>query len=120
MTTDAGGPTTEADTESTPAATATAAPGEAETVSGDLVADDAVVDFKSRWDLIQQGFVDDPRSAVNDADTLVAEVLAQLATIFEQQRRQLEGQWSDGEPDTEQLRSTLRQYRDYFDRLLTI
>ena len=70
--------------------------------------------------MIQQGFVDDPRSAVKDADSIVGDVLEELYATFEEQRRHLEGQWSDAEPDTEELRLALRRYRDFFDRLLTI
>jgi hypothetical protein len=111
---------TELDTEATQS-TASTTSGEAGTKNGEhLVPNDAVVDFKSRWDVIQQGFVDDPQRAVKDADGLVADVLEKLSATFEEQRRHLEGQWSDGEPDTEELRSALRRYRDFFDRLLTI
>jgi hypothetical protein len=78
------------------------------------------MDFKARWEAIQQGFVDDPRSSVSDADSLVSDVLQQLSNGFDEQHRQLEGQWSNGEPDTEDLRSALQRYRDFFDRLLTI
>jgi len=78
------------------------------------------VDFKARWDVIQQGFVDDPRTAVTDADKLVSDVLDRLSTTFDEQHRTLEGQWSDGEPDTEALRSALQRYRAFFERLLTI
>ena len=85
-----------------------------------LVSREAAMDFKTRWEAIQQGFVDDPRSAVRDADTLVSDVLQQLSNGFDEQHRQLEGQWSNGEPDTEGLRSALQRYRAFFDRLLTI
>jgi hypothetical protein len=78
------------------------------------------VDFKARWDVIQQGFVDDPRTAVTDADKLVGDVLDRLSTTFDEQHRTLEGQWSNGEPDTEALRSALQRYRAFFERLLTI
>ena len=80
---------------------------------------DAVVDFRSHWVVIQQGFVDDPRGAVKDADSLVGDVLDNLAATFEDQRRHLGGQWREGEPDTEELRLTLRRYRDFLNRLLT-
>ena len=119
MTTADNGPKTEAATEATPAAAGTA-PGEAGTTSGEHLVHDAVVDFRSRWQVIQQGFVDDPRSAVKDADSLVGHVLEELSATFEEQRLHLEGQWSDGEPDTEELRLTLRRYRDFFGFLLTI
>jgi hypothetical protein len=78
------------------------------------------VDFKARWDVIQQGFVDDPRTAVTDADKLVGDVLDRLSATFDDQHRTLEGQWSKGEPDTEALRSALQRYRAFFERLLTI
>jgi hypothetical protein len=85
-----------------------------------LVPDHMVVDFKARWDVIQQGFVDDPRNAVTDADKLVGDVLERLSSTFDQQHQSLEGQWSDGEPSTEDLRGALQRYRAFFDRLLTL
>ena len=85
-----------------------------------LVPDDLAVDFKARWDVIQQGFVDDPRNAVTDADKLVGDVLERLSSTFDQQHQSLEGQWSDGEPSTEDLRGALQRYRAFFDRLLTL
>ncbi len=85
-----------------------------------LVPDDAAVDYKTRWEAIQVGFVDDPRSAVTDADALVGDVLQNLAATFDAQHKELEGQWSDGEPSTEDLRSALRRYRDFFERLLRL
>ena len=108
MTTADNGPRTDAATEATPASSGTA-PGQAGMTSVDRpVPHDAVEDFRSRWAVIQQGFVDDPRSAVKDADSLVGDVLGNLAATFEEQRRHLEGQWTDGEPDTEELRLALR------------
>ncbi|WP_328325940.1 hypothetical protein OHA70_36820 [Kribbella sp. NBC_00382] len=103
-------------------ATPTARNVEATTPSADepLVPTSEGVDFKARWDVIQQGFVDDPRSAVTDADKLVGDVLDRLSTTFDEQHRTLEGQWSNGEPDTEALRSALQRYRAFFERLLTI
>jgi hypothetical protein len=85
-----------------------------------LVPDDVVVDFRARWDVIQQGFVDDPRTAVTDADKLVGDVLQRLSSTFDKQHQSLEGQWADGEPSTEDLRGALQRYRAFFDRLLTL
>jgi hypothetical protein len=85
-----------------------------------LVAPDAVVDFRSRWDVIQQGFVDDPRNAVSEADHLVDDLLQRLSDTFDRQHQDLEKQWSDGEPSTEDLRSALQRYRAFFQRLLTL
>jgi hypothetical protein len=88
--------------------------------TGQLVPEEAVIDLRARWEAIQQGFVDDPRSAVSDADKLVGEVLQKLSATFESQHRELEGQWAEGEPSTEDLRGALQRYRDFFQRLLTI
>jgi hypothetical protein len=85
-----------------------------------LVASDAVVDFRARWEVIQQGFVDDPRNAVSEADNLVDDLLKRLSDTFDQQHQELEKQWSDGEPSTEDLRSALQRYRAFFQRLLTL
>jgi hypothetical protein len=85
-----------------------------------LVAPDAVVDFRARWEVIQQGFVDDPRQAVTEADNLVDDLLKRLSDTFESQHQDLEKQWSDGEPSTEDLRSALQRYRAFFQRLLTL
>lgn len=92
----------------------------ASAVEDPLVAPDAVVDFRTRWEVIQQGFVDDPRNAVSEADNLVDDLLKRLSDTFDQQHQELEKQWSDGEPSTEDLRSALQRYRAFFQRLLTL
>ncbi|MFD9609520.1 hypothetical protein ACFWWS_09150 [Streptomyces sp. NPDC059083] len=76
--------------------------------------------FRNRWHDIQSRFVDDPREAVHDADGLVTDVIRQLAATFGDRKKDLEGQWSEGEDvDTESLRKALRQYRSFFHRLLS-
>jgi hypothetical protein len=77
--------------------------------------------FRSRWTDVQTGFVDEPRSAVEQADTLVAEMMKRLAQVFAQERAGLEEQWSRGDDiSTEDLRQALRRYRSFFDRLLKV
>ena len=77
--------------------------------------------FRHRWDSVQASFVDEPRHAVEEADTLVAEVMQRLATVFADERSRLEGQWSRGtDVSTEDLRQALRRYRGFFDRLLSV
>jgi hypothetical protein len=73
-------------------------------------------DFRSRWSIVQQGFVDDPKKAVREGDELVAQVIKSLAETFAKQRAELEGQ----RDSTEDLRLALRRYRSFFERLLTI
>lgn len=77
--------------------------------------------FQSRWSEIQTSFVDEPRNAVEQADSLVAEVMQRLAQVFADERSRLEQQWDRGEDtDTEALRLALRRYRSFFDRLLSM
>jgi hypothetical protein len=85
-----------------------------------LIPEDEQMDFRSRWEAVQQGFVDEPRTAVTDADRLVGDVLQRLSTTFEDQHHDLERRWSEGEPSTEDLRSALQLYRTFFDRLLNL
>jgi hypothetical protein len=86
-----------------------------------LFSDDATDELRERWTDVQAGFVDEPKSAVEQADALVAEVLKRLADGFATERQALEQQWSRGDDaSTEDLRLALRRYRSFFDRLLSI
>ena len=86
-----------------------------------LLEEEATVEVRSRWEKIQGGFVDEPRRAVEEADTLVAELMQQLADSFAEERKGLEGQWDRGdEVSTEDLRIALQRYRSFFDRLLSV
>ncbi|MEE1787102.1 hypothetical protein PUR71_29970 [Streptomyces sp. SP17BM10] len=77
-------------------------------------------ELRSRWQEVQTRFVDDPREAVRDADALVADLMRRLAEYFAGRKHGLESQWNrDGEADTEELRVALKQYRAFFDRLLS-
>jgi hypothetical protein len=75
--------------------------------------------FTTRWQEIQTSFVDHPREAVAQADTLVADLMQRLAASFSQERERLETQWDKGDDvSTEDLRVALTRYRSFFDRLL--
>jgi hypothetical protein len=77
--------------------------------------------FRARWVEVQTGFVDEPRSAVEQADGLVAEMMKRLAQVFADERSKLEEQWSRGDDiSTEDLRQALRRYRSFMDRLLSV
>ena len=85
-----------------------------------LLPADRTAGYRGRWDDIQSRFVDDPRSSVEQADTLVIEVVQDLQTTFGSERSSLEAQWQSGEDvQTEDLRVALRRYRSFFDRLLS-
>jgi hypothetical protein len=75
--------------------------------------------FRTRWSEIQGQFVDEPRSAVQQADTLVSEVIAEITQMFTREHSSLEGQWKQGENvSTEDLRKALQRYRSFFNRLV--
>jgi hypothetical protein len=82
---------------------------------------DAAKEFRSRWDAVQRGFVDDPTQAVQQADELVAQVMKSLAETFSNERAKLESQVDQTDKaSTENLRVALRRYRSFFERLLSL
>jgi hypothetical protein len=77
--------------------------------------------YRTQWDAIQTGFVDEPRKAVQEADALVALVMKRLSEVFTNERTSLERQWGEGDQiSTEDLRMALRRYRSFFERLLSL
>jgi len=93
------------------------APAHAETLfpAGDIAR------LRARWTEIQAAFVDEPRTAVKSADSLVGDVLKSLSDTFAKERTRLESQWDrEGDVTTEDFRMALRRYRTFFDRLLSI
>jgi len=88
---------------------------------GPLFGEEELQGFRSRWDLVQGSFVDEPRLAVEQADSLVANMVKRLAEEFSTARADLEKQWdTGGDVSTEELRQVLRRYRSFFNRLLPI
>jgi hypothetical protein len=86
-----------------------------------LFAPNDTQDFRSRWEKIQTGFVDEPRKAVEQADELVANAIKRLAEVFASERQKLEAEWDKNDNvSTEDLRVALRRYRSFFDRLLSV
>ena len=77
--------------------------------------------LRTRWKDVQTAFVDEPRKAVEQADSLVASAMKRLAEVFAEERQKLEGQWDRGDNvSTEDLRVALQRYRTFFDRLLSV
>ncbi|HEY2178165.1 MAG TPA: hypothetical protein VGH15_06235 [Caulobacteraceae bacterium] len=86
-----------------------------------LFAADEAGKLRASWDDVQAGFVDEPRKAVEEADSLVASAMSRLAEIFAAERSRLEGAWDRGdEVSTEDLRVALQRYRSFFGRLLSV
>ena len=93
-------------------ATSGAVPADAAT----LFDSDAAQGFRDRWRDVQLRFVDDPKAAVGEAESLVEEAIEALSTALREQRTRL-GTWQES-GDTEQLRVAVRGYRDFLDRVL--
>jgi hypothetical protein len=101
-------------------------PSPATTAAGDedvtpLFSERESKDFFGRWDALQVGFIDEPRHAVEQADSLVAGAMKRLAEVFAEERARLESQWDRGDNvSTEDLRVAMRRYRSFFRRLLSV
>ena len=106
--------------------TATANPPSAPAAATDaralpMFSADETTGYRTRWEAVQTGFVDEPRKAVEEADALVAQVIKRLTEVFADERTTLEHQWDQGDQiSTEDLRIALRKYRSFFDRLLSL
>jgi len=82
---------------------------------------DLAEQYRARWIVVQQGFIDDPRRAVAAGDELVTQVMSSLAGTFADERASLEDRiGASDDAATELLRVALRRYRSFFQRLLTI
>jgi hypothetical protein len=87
----------------------------------DLFPNEELAGYRTRWESIQTGFVDQPRAAVEQADALVSQVVTRLTEVFTRERSTLEGQWTEGDNvSTEDLRIALTRYRAFFHRLLSM
>lgn len=87
----------------------------------ELFGTDELQRYRSRWEEVQAGFVDEPRESVQRADELVSDLMSKLASGFDQTRSGLEEQWNKGEEaSTEDLRVALTRYRAFFNRLLKV
>lgn len=75
--------------------------------------------LRQRWNQIQGTFVDEPRTAVQQADALVSEAVEQITQMFASERSTLETQWKQSnDVSTEDLRTALQRYRTFFNRLV--
>jgi len=87
--------------------------------AANLLPEERLGSLREQWSAIQTSFVDEPKSSVEKADELVADVIQTLAKRFAEERDTLEQQWSGGgDASTEDLRKALQHYRSFFERLL--
>ena len=86
-----------------------------------LFPDTECQDFRARWERIQVNFVEEPRRAVQEADSLVADTMKRLIDNFSGERKKMEAVWVRGDDvSTEDLRVSLQRYRSFFNRFLTL
>lgn len=83
-----------------------------------LFGDQEVTRFREQWRELQSGFVDEPRGAVREADTLVSQMMDTLTAQLAEQKRSLQGE--SNADDTEKLRVALQRYRSLFDQMLQV
>jgi hypothetical protein len=86
---------------------------------GSLLPADQNERLTSRWEEIQASFVDEPQKSVEEADSLVSDLMQRVTNGLSSERERLEKQWAAGDDvSTEDLRVALTRYRSFFDRLL--
>jgi hypothetical protein len=71
----------------------------------------------TRWQTIQAMFVDDPRSSVELAAGLVGDSAETLVVSVREQQHSLLSAWQGDDAGTEEMRTTLQQYRTLWNRL---
>jgi hypothetical protein len=62
-------------------------------------------------------FVDDPRSSLERAAGLVDDSVESIVMSVKEQQHSLLSAWQGDDAGTEELRTTLRQYRAFWNRL---
>jgi hypothetical protein len=78
-----------------------------------------VEDLRSRWTSIQLQFIDEPCSAVEQGETLVAETAERVKQMISDQQQAISQRWLDhNDISTEDLRTTLLKYRELLDRMV--
>jgi hypothetical protein len=76
--------------------------------------------YETRWGEIQTSFVDDPRGAVEQAGTLLTDLMGELSSALTSNLEDLDRHDSGDTSSTEELRGAFRRYRSVFDRLVAI
>ncbi|HEX6519690.1 MAG TPA: hypothetical protein VF070_06685 [Streptosporangiaceae bacterium] len=75
--------------------------------------------IREEWLRVQAQFVDDPRVAVSEAASIIADVASRLEAAVRQRQDTLRVRWDgNSQADTEALRVTMQQYRHLLERLV--
>ena len=77
-----------------------------------------MTDLRHKFDVIQSEFIDDPKSAVKKAEELVKELVDRITRSMNE-RMDTMHRGVEKSNDTEQLRQTMKSYRDLVDWMET-
>jgi len=77
----------------------------------------SAVKDSTRWHDIQAMFIDDPRAATEQAAGLVDASVEALVISVKERQKSLLSAWHGDDTGTEELRTTLQQYRAFWNRL---
>lgn len=77
-----------------------------------------MTDLRQKFDAVQSEFIDDPKSAVKKAEELVKEVVDRITRSMHE-RMDTMHRGIEKSNDTEQLRQTMKSYRDLVDWMET-
>jgi hypothetical protein len=77
-------------------------------------------EYRERWREVQLLFVDEPRAAAEQAESLVNDVVDAFTAALGTQREALAAWQSADKHDTEELRMAVRRYREFLNRLLDL
>lgn len=89
---------------------------------------DSTASLRESWQRIQAEFVDDPQASVREAAVIVTDLTETVVSTIQRREQRIRGSWQGngsgvpgtGNTDTEQLRTTFRRYRAFFDQLTQI
>ena len=82
--------------------------------------DDATRHFRAAWHEVKAEFVDDPVTALTRAHDLLTDAVNELTEALLAERDELDPLRGNGTPDTESMRMSMRGYREFLDRILSL
>ena len=82
-----------------------------------LVDGASLSEFERRWHAVQADFIEDPRRAVGEAGSLMADLMEHVSKNLRSRRTELDRQ-QGGETDTEAMRQEMHRYKGLMTRML--
>ena len=87
-------------------------PGEVRATNGGMHMWPDMTEFHGRFEQIQSEFIEDPKSAVKKAEKLMEEMLDHITRSMRERMTTMHRD-IEGKADTEQLRQTMRGYKEF-------